>query len=98
MIKSYVLYTKANLVLKTPHKVEFEWYKLQLLFFLGIRGRWQEEVLGAQESRVSLITPFFFFLMATPVSYGSSQARGQTRAAAAGHEHGHSNTRSKPHL
>ena len=36
--------------------------------------------------------------MATPVAYGSSQARGQIRAAAAGLHHSHSNTRSELRL
>ena len=35
---------------------------------------------------------------AAPVAYGSSWARGQIRAAAAGLHYSHSNTRSKPHL
>ena len=40
---------------------------------------------------------FFFFLlfMATAAAYGSSQVRGQIRAAAAGLRHSHSNSRSK---
>ena len=43
------------------------------------------------------LTAFFLFLfLAAPVAYGSSQARGQIRAAAAGLHHSHSNTRSKP--
>ena len=33
--------------------------------------------------------------MTTPAAYGSSQARGQIRAAAAGLHHSHSNTGSK---
>ena len=43
---------------------------------------------------------FFFFLLfrAAPTIYGSSQARGQIGAAAAGLHHSHSNTRSEPHL
>ena len=36
--------------------------------------------------------------MAATVAYGSSQAKGQIRAAAAGLHHIHSNTRSEPHL
>ena len=36
--------------------------------------------------------------MAAPMTYGSSQARGQIEAAAAGLDHSHSNTRSEPHL
>ena len=46
-----------------------------------------------------LDSSFFFFLStATPAAYGSSQGRGQIRAAAAGLNHSHSNTGSKPHL
>ena len=39
----------------------------------------------------------FFFLLfrATPVAHGSSQARGQIRAAAAGLQYSHSNTQTK---
>ena len=42
----------------------------------------------------------FIFLLfrATPVSHGSSQARGLIRAVAASLHHRHSNARSKPHL
>ena len=35
---------------------------------------------------------FAFLLTATPMAYGSSQARGQIRAAAAGLRHSHGNT------
>ena len=35
---------------------------------------------------------------ATPAAYGSSQARGQIGALAAGLRHSHSNTRSELHL
>ena len=35
---------------------------------------------------------------ATPAAYGSSQAKGQTGASAAGLHHSHSNTRSRPCL
>ena len=43
---------------------------------------------------------FFFFLLfrATGVAYGSSQARGQIGAVAAGLCHSHSNTKSEPCL
>ena len=41
---------------------------------------------------------FFLFFRATSVSYGSSQAKGQTGGTAAGLHHSHSNTRSEPHL
>ena len=41
---------------------------------------------------------FFFHFRSTPVAYGSSQARGQIKAAAANLPHSHHNARSKPHL
>jgi len=45
---------------------------------------------------------FFLFLFllfrAIPEAYGSSQARGQIGAAAAGLNHSHSHTGSEPHL
>jgi len=41
---------------------------------------------------------FFFLFRATPLAYGSSQARGWIGAAAASLCHKHSNTRSKLHL
>ena len=40
----------------------------------------------------------FIFSRAAPAAYGSSQARGWIRAAAAGLHHSHSKTRSEPHL
>ena len=40
----------------------------------------------------------FFLSMATPTAYGSSQARGQITARAAGLHHSHSNVGSEPHL
>ena len=44
------------------------------------------------------LSPSFFFLFrATPMAYGSSQAKGRIRAAAAGLHHSHSNNRSKAH-
>ena len=41
---------------------------------------------------------FFIFLRAAPVTYGSSQARGQIRAAAASLHHRHSNARPEQRL
>ena len=40
---------------------------------------------------------FFFLFTATPMTYGSSWARGQIRASAAGLCHSHSNARSLSH-
>ena len=53
--------------------------------------------------RVSLLFSFlflfsFFLFRDEPVVYGSSQARGQIKAVAAGLHHSHSNTRSELHL
>ena len=41
---------------------------------------------------------FFFFLTASSMAYGDSQARGLIGAASAGLRHNHSNAGSKPHL
>ena len=41
------------------------------------------------------ISFFFFFFRAIPVAYGSSWARGRTKAVAAGLHHSHSNARSQ---
>ena len=41
---------------------------------------------------------YFCFLMAAPVAYGSSQAKGPIGATAAGLQHSHSNTISEWHL
>ena len=41
---------------------------------------------------------FFFFFRVTPMAYGSSQARGQIRVAAASLHLSHSNTTYKPFL
>ena len=45
-----------------------------------------------------LLLLFFGLFRATPVAYGSSQARGGIRAAAAGLHHSHSNVGSEPCL
>ena len=44
------------------------------------------------------ILSFFSFFRAAPAAYGSSQARGQIRAAAAGLRHSHSHAESEPRL
>ena len=49
-------------------------------------------------SGVHGMRPFFCHFRATPVAYGSSQARGRIRAAAAGLRHSHSNARCKLRL
>ena len=49
------------------------------------------------QSRLSLLL-LLFLCRATLMAYGSSWARGQIRAIAAGIHHSHRNTRSEPHL
>ena len=46
----------------------------------------------------SHFSDFYNFFRATPMAYGGSQARGLTRATAAGHSHSHNNARSEPYL
>ena len=41
---------------------------------------------------------FFFLFRTPPTAYGRSQARGRIGAVADSLRHGHSNTRSEPHL
>ena len=41
---------------------------------------------------------YYFLFRATPVAYGSFQARGQIRATAAGLHYSHTTTRSEDHL
>ena len=57
-------------------------------------------LLRPTEDRVLLylLMFFIFFFRAEPEAYGSSQARGQTRAIATGLPHSHSNMRSEPCL
>ena len=61
--------------------------------------KWAE---GSPGQGVSAGHFFFFFfsclLRAAPIAYGSSQARGQIGATAAGPHHSHSNTGFEPHL
>ena len=47
---------------------------------------------------VFCLLSFVFCLFMKHPAYGSSQARGPIRTAAAGLHHSHSNTRSEPHL
>ena len=51
---------------------------------------------------IEILNFFFFFLAllfrATPVTHGSSQARGRNGATPASLHHSHSDTGSKPHL
>ena len=55
------------------------------------------KILGAPKTLFETCI-FFFLFMAAPVAYGSSQTRGQIRAADARLYHSHSNMGSKPHL
>ena len=53
---------------------------------------------GKHHFKLACLFSFFLSFMATTTAHGSSQARGQIRAVAAGLHHSHSNARSKPHL
>ena len=59
-----------------------------------------DRFLTRGKKRIFLLSFFFVYVYlfrAAPVTYGSSQARGQIGAIAAGLHHSHSNTRSEPH-
>ena len=60
----------------------------------------KREMLSLNSSEAGGTDEFclFFLFRATPAAYGSSQARGQIEAVAAGLCHGHSNSGSKLHL
>ena len=58
----------------------------------------QQAINYTNVSSQDKIPPFFFLFTATPVAYGSSQARGPVGVTAAGLQHSHSNTRSEPCL
>ena len=47
---------------------------------------------------MNLLVDLFLLFRATPVAYGSSQARGRGGATAAGLHHSHSSAGSEPHL
>ena len=63
---------------------------------------WNMDKVRRQAILYVLIYFILFFSVcsfrAAPLAYGSSQARGGIRAAAAGLRHSHSNTGSEPHL
>ena len=71
------------------------------LSFLIISAKVQGIIQTApsQVGLISILIPVLgqmsLFYRATPSAYGSSQARGQIRATAAGLHHGHSNAGSK---
>ena len=72
-------------------------------FFLGLRYIIRKIKISKGTATWSLTVTemllfVFFFFKATPEAYGSSWAKGQIRAGAAGLYHSHSNTRSEPHL
>ena len=56
--------------------------------------------VNAFSKEISNASPtwFFFFFRVEPMAYGSSQAKGKIRAAAASLHHSHSNAGSKLHL
>ena len=73
---------------------EYYVFSLLLCFFFFL-----ESDFLFQELKLFLKTALIFFLlMATPMASGSSQAKGQTGAAAAGLCYSHSNTRFKLRL
>ena len=55
------------------------------------------KVAAIKTEKKSISLFFFLLFKGTPI-YGSSQARGQIRTAAAGLHHSHSNARSKLHV
>ena len=60
-----------------------------------VRNKWKtSNIMGVS----TYISNHFFFFKATPAAYGSSRARGEIGATAAGLRHSQSNTRSEPHL
>ena len=69
-----------------------------VLSFLSISVSSQSE--KEMDAYVFYVCLFLFVLLsfAAPALYGSSQARGEIRAAAAGLHHSHSDTGSEPHL
>ena len=66
----------------------------------GMSGQQESIVLINFSKRITknLRPNFFGGREGIHTAYGSSQARGQIGAAAAGLDHSHSNTGSKPHL
>ena len=60
--------------------------------------RFKREVWAGDRILGGFFFFFFIFLRATVAAHGSSQARGQIRAAAAGLPHSHSDTVSEPPL
>ena len=70
--------------------------------YIGWDGLCYDAVTRVPQSQWNKATQIYFFFPpfygATPAAYGSSQTRGQVRAAAASLCHSHSNTRSKLHL
>ena len=81
------IFTHAHIVLGLEIFCLFAFY-VQLIF----------KKMPFQKKKEKYTLFLLFCFLATPVAYGSSQARGQIRAVAAGLYHSHSNTESKPCL
>ena len=60
--------------------------------------KWKQLFVVVVVVSVVVVVVVVLLFRAGSAACGSSQARGQIRAAAAGLHHSHSNTRSKPHL
>ena len=59
--------------------------------------KWENYIKYHRKKRLHFfLGGVFFFFRATPMAYGSSQARGQIRAAAAGLHHSHSQIQAAP--
>ena len=65
---------------------------------LFTKFHWSLNLLNSSPQKGKVLCFIGFFLMATPVAYGSSEAKGQIRAAVPGLCHSHSHARSKLHL
>ena len=67
------------------------------LFFIDVDRR-VFSALPRDHAGVFFCVCLFLLFRATPTAYGSAQARGPIRAAAAGLPHHHGNAQSEPHL
>ena len=77
------------------------WESLGVTRYQGELASFLSHLTDCTKNVQGLIPDFQNFLfMTAPAAYGSSQARGQIGASAAGqhHSHSHSHTRSEPHL
>ena len=73
---------------------------LEFFFCIFLLREMSQLVVGkVHRTHCAVFASLFFLLFrAAPLTYGSSQARGQIGAATAGLHHSHSNDRSEPHL